>query len=78
LFSHLDNPGRDAIVIAMSRLHDDDIVGQPRNPPRNETRSEQRSTEAIEPATEPVLAPEQPYYVAGVPLPLPCFRPAWM
>jgi len=75
LFSRLDNPGRDAIVVCHSRLHDDDLIGQLRNRPREETRSEQRNVEATEPAPEPVLAPELPYYVAGYPLPLPCNRP---
>ena len=77
LFSRLDYPGRDAIVVAGSRIHEDDLIGQLRNPPREEQPRQQEEQRSV--ATEPVLAPlDDPYYVAGAPLPLPCNRPWWM
>jgi hypothetical protein len=82
LFSRLDDPAHDAIVVCHSRLHEDDLIGQLRNPPREETRSAEQSMEAIasavERAPELVVAPDEPCYIPGAPRLLPCFRPPWM
>lgn len=52
LFSRLDHPGHDSIVVCHARLHDDDLIGVLRDPDRGNDAPRPKTEEAVnEPPT---------------------------
>lgn len=66
LFSRLDNPGRDAIVIAHARVHEDDITGVLLDPDRGNDTPRPKVEEATsEPPSETAMdatVASEPYW----------------
>jgi hypothetical protein len=79
LFSKLDHPATDSILICHSRLHESDLIGVLRNPePDEKPKTEEAEIAPVETAamleqsanTQPATL--SPYWIP------PCARPWWM